>query len=117
MTTPQQEIAALVKKRKDLFKTTPKSKRINTMANQIMEKIDAHFNELEVDFILQTLTHLGHAPAVVFDDNGLWAVSGTGMNQVVTGRQRIEGAMHIIVEKKYWHTTIRKALKYYLKEE
>lgn len=50
----------------------------------------------------------------MYDDNGMFAVSGDGYQPVVTGRERIDGAMTVVVEKKQWKKTIRQALKYFI---
>lgn len=91
------------------------AQEIDKIAQDIISEFKSNLNSYEVDFVLESLTHFGQAPALVYDDNGLFAISGTGMNSVVTGNQKIEGAMVTYVEKKMWKKTIREALKYYLK--
>jgi hypothetical protein len=70
-----------------------------------------------VDFILECLTRFGQAPNVMYDDNGLFAVSSDGFQPVVTGRQRIDGTISVYVNRKQWKKTIRLALKHYLFDE
>lgn len=90
-------------------------KEIDNLGREIKKLIDTHVNTLPVDFIIESLTMLGDAPNVMYDDNGMFAVSGDGYQPVVSGNQRIEGGLTVHVEKKMWKSTIRKALKYYLK--
>lgn len=110
------DITALLNKRKAIYKKNSKDKQVDKLAKQIKAAIEDNFNSLEVDFIIETLTHLGEAPCVMYDDNGMFAVSGAGYQPVVTGKQRIEGAITVFVEKKQWKKTIRAALKHYLQD-
>lgn len=113
----KQEIIALVKERDNLLKTHEKNVRVDEIQKQITDVFIKKFNDYEVDFILETLTMFGQAPNVIYDDNGLFAVSAAGYQPVVTGRQKIEGMMSVFVEKKQWKKTIRLALKHYLLDE
>lgn len=94
--------------------TVPMPKEVDSMAKEVEKLLKEHFKELPVDFIIETLTHLGQAPNVMYDDNGYFAVSGDGLQEVVYGRKKIEGGMTVIVNKKMWKKTIREALKYYM---
>lgn len=112
-----QGINALVKERDNLLKTDEKNPRVDEIQKLITDVFRKKFNDYEVDFILETLTMFGQAPNVIYDDNGLFAVSAAGYQHVVTGRQKIEGMMSVFVEKKQWKKTIRLALKHYLSDE
>lgn len=113
----KQEITALVKERDNLLKTDKKNVRVDEIQKHITDVFRKKFNDYEVDFILETLTMFGQAPNVVYDDNGLFAVTSAGYQPVVTGRQKIEGAITVFVEKKQWKKTIRLALKHYLSDK
>lgn len=113
----KQEITLLVKERDNLLKTDEKNVRVDGIQKQITDVFIKKFNHYEVDFILETLTMFGQAPNIIYDDNGLFSVSAAGYQAVVTGRQKIEGAMTVFVEKNQWKKTIRLALKYYLSDE
>jgi hypothetical protein len=89
-------------------------KEIDNLGREIKQLLDKNVDTLPVDFIIESLTHLGDAPNVMYDDNGMFAVSGDGYQPVVFGNQRIEGGLTVVVEKKMWKSTIRKALKYYM---
>lgn len=110
----KQEINALVKERYNLIQTDAGNERIQSLRDQVLLVFRERSDEYEVDFIIETLTMFGYAPNIVFDDNGLFAVSGTGSQPIVTGRQKIEGAISVYVEKKQWKKTIRLAIKHYL---
>jgi hypothetical protein len=113
----KKEITALVKERDNLLKTDEKNVRVDEIQKQITEVFCKKLNDYEVDFVLETLTMFGQAPNVIYDDNGLFAVTSAGYQPVVTGRQKIEGMMSVFVEKKQWKKTIRLALKHYLSDE
>lgn len=81
---------------------------------EILEALITNYRYLQPDFVLESLTHLGHAPTLANDDNGMWAVSGSGMQPVVFGNQRIEGTITIVFKKKQWFKTIRLAVFNYL---
>ena len=71
---------------------------------------------LKVEFILESLTKLGYAFALLYDDNARFAITGDGFNSTVTEKEKINGSMISIVSKKQWKKTIRKALKHFLKD-
>jgi len=114
MTTEQ--IKALVKQRKLLQSRKPKSPDIDKVEKDVLWLFWKKPYDYDVDFMLETLTEFGHAPNLVYDDNGLFAVTCDGYQPVVTGRQKIEGAMTVFVEKPQWKKTIRQALNHYIND-
>lgn len=91
------------------------NRRAIDVEKKIVASLKAYFNKYPVDFIIETLTHFGQAPAIVYDDNGLFAVSGGGYGPVVTGRNKIVGSMTVLIDsKRMWKKSIRAALKNYL---
>jgi 23S rRNA-/tRNA-specific pseudouridylate synthase len=108
----QQEITAQLEQRRRLVQSNPE--KADTIQDNIMQTIMDQFDNYPVDFIIETLTKLGDAPQIVYDDNGLFAVSSEGMNPVVYGKDRIEGSMVTFVEKDFWENSIRLALWNYL---
>lgn len=107
-------ILELLKERDSLLKTDEGDERVDAIQTDIVGEFRKRFNDYEVDFILESLTRFGQAPNVIYDDNGLFAVSSAGYQPFVSGRQKIEGAITVFVEKKQWKKTIRLALKNYL---
>lgn len=98
--------------------TLPEPKEIDEFAGEIKEAIDTHKDELPVDFILESLTMLGHAPQLVYDDNGHFAISGDGFSPVPmtdSGKFEESESFTTLVEPEMWHDTIREALNHYLK--
>ncbi len=83
----------------------------------IRRELNDKFDTLPVEAVLESLTHLGDAPNLLYDDNGLWAIVTDGTQPCVSGKQKLEGSMTFWCEKRQWFSTIRKAIKYYLKEK
>jgi len=82
----------------------------------VLRELRDNYLKYPVDIIIQALTRLGWAPQVLYDENGMFAVSGDGMAPVVTGEQRLEGHMTTFVGSHQWFPTIREALQQYLNE-
>lgn len=55
-------------------------------------------------------------PGLVNDDNGHWAVSDRGMQNVVCGDEPSDVQTSFFIEAKYWRPTIRAAIELYLDE-
>jgi hypothetical protein len=108
----EKEIEKLLKDRHPLLSSD--IKKADEIEKEIKKDLMSGFDNYRVDFILETLTMFGEAPNVVYDDNGLFAVSSMGYQPVVCGKQRIEGLVSVYVKKNQWEKTIRLALKKYL---
>ena len=92
-------------------------KEIDELAEKIVKAIKENKNILEVDFIIESLTHLGHAPNILYDDNGHFAISSDGMQSLPKDLNDTDDiSFSCYVEKKYWKKTIRQALIFYLSE-
>ena len=113
-------IEELVKKRARLLKKedydskSKTGKEIDEIEDFIRKEFIEDFKGYEVDYILETLTKFGSAPNLIYDDNGFFAITEDGYQQVVIGSQKIEGNFTVYVEKKQWKKTIREALYYHL---
>ena len=88
---------------------------VDLFAAQILITIKEYSDELPFEFIFEELTKLGQAPALLYDDNGYFAITGDGYQEVVTEPSDIEIAH--FVEKEQWKPTVREALNHYLNEE
>lgn len=64
---------------------------------------------------LEAKVDRGDCPGIINDDNGHWAVSGTGIQNVVTGKPK-DVQTTFFVKAKEWRTTIREAIEAYLNE-
>lgn len=91
-------------------------KEIDDLADQIMDAIKRWRNALSFEFIIEELTKLGHAPCLLYDDNGNFAISGEGMQTISPDGIDNQELFHFI-KKEMWKPTIREALNYYLDDE
>ena len=114
----KKHIEQWIAKRNDLINNDKDEVEVDRLEACIVKAIKENFYELECDFILESMTHLGAAPSVLYDDNGMWAVIGDGTQPALSENERLEGLVHIgfFLERKDWHSTIRAALKHYLFE-
>jgi len=89
-------------------------KEIDVLGKKILILLKKHMEILPVEFIMEELSKLGFAPNLLYDDNGWWAITGDGMQTLVTDSpQDIETSF--FVEASNWKPTIKEALKHYLK--
>lgn len=88
---------------------------IDEKAQELADLIRKNSDELDFDFIMEQLAHLGQCVCLLNDDNGHWAVTADGYQNVVTGRPK-NLVTQFFVEAKQWKSTPRKALKQYLSE-
>jgi len=89
---------------------------IDDLADQIIDCIKKWDYNLPFEFIMEELTKIGWAPCLLYDDNGRWAISGDGYQNVVSGSPK-DVTLTSFVEKDMWKDTIREALDYYLGTE
>ena len=104
----------LLDKRDAILKKNYEDKEADVLQKKIISAIKKNPTKYEVDFIIETFTRFGASPNIIYDDNGLFAIVEEGVQSVVYGNQRLEGAFTLIVEKKQWKKSIREALKYYI---
>jgi len=93
-------------------------KEIDELGKEIRESLENNTDVLAVDFVLESLTKLGCAPQVIYDDNGHFAISGSGMSPVPmtdSGKFETSESFTSFVEPDEWYDTIREALNHYLK--
>lgn len=94
------KIKRLLKIRKNYLKKISTEYDADKIQNQITKCFKKHFEAYTVDFILETLTKFGDAPNVIYDDNGMFAVTSEGYQPVVCGKERITGEFRVYVKKK-----------------
>ena len=100
------------------FKDLYNDSKIDSIAEEILHKINEYRNELSIDFIIEQLTKLGQAPNILYDDDGRFAVISDGFQSVPNYEESEENMeFQFVVEKKYWKSTIREALYFYLDED
>ena len=59
---------------------------------------------------LEGITHEGHCPALLFDDNGHWTVAFDGCQNVPMGDGPCDTSTSFYAEKDKWYPTIREAI-------
>jgi len=111
----------LIEQIQQLGDNDPKEKEINEkidgLRDEIYKYMTMYFEFLPFDFIMEELSKLGEAPNLLYDDNGRWAVTADGYQNVVSGDEPQDVETHFYVEAKEWKNTPKLALLYYLNEE
>lgn len=75
---------------------------------EILTKIKA--NQISIEQAFQELNNIGYCPALVNDDEGRWAVSFEGYQEVVLSDVPQDLHTSFFIEAKQWDSDIRKAL-------
>ena len=91
-------------------------KEIDVLIEKIRKYVMDNLNILPVDFIVESLSDLGHAPNILYDDNGMFAVTSDSVQTVHAG-DPVDMTMSFMVTKRFWKPSIREALVYYLTNE
>lgn len=91
-----------------------KDKRIDEMGDEIDSLLKTHRKELEVDFIIDSLTCLGECPSLLYDDDGHFALTSDGSQSMSLTESPHDMDMVFWVKKEQWKDTIREALNHYL---
>jgi hypothetical protein len=63
---------------------------------------------------LEALVNRGCCPGIINDDNGHWAVTGDGMQNVVCGDEPQDVQTTFFVEAAQWRKTIREAIEVFV---
>jgi hypothetical protein len=95
------------------YEDTISDNKMDELGDQILDLIISNKEILEVDFIIEQLTKLGHSPSILYDDDGHFAVISDGYQSVVSDGPK-DCELQFWVEKEYWFNTIREALYNYL---
>lgn len=66
--------------------------------------------EISLEVLLESLIELGNCPALVNDDNGRWAVSETGVQNIPLNDKPSDIQTTFFIEAKDWKPTVRQAL-------
>ena len=110
----KEKILELIDERSKILDIDYNDDKADEIKDIIVDEFRTNFDKYEVDFIIETLTKFGDAPCVMYDDNGMFAVSGDGYQPVVIDDERIEGDITVYVSKEQWFKTIRESLRYYI---
>ena len=66
--------------------------------------------------LLDLLEKKGFGCGLISDDNGHWAVSGTGFQNVPPGKKPVKIATSFLVQAKEWKGSVRAALEAFAKD-
>lgn len=72
---------------------------------------------VSIESTLEALVGLGYCPNLLSDDNGHWAVTFDGLQNVPFGEEAVDIVTTMFVEATAWKDTIREALLYALKQD
>lgn len=93
-----------------------KELKIDSLRDEIFSIVWNHFDLFEVDFIMEMFTRFGCAFNLIYNDNGRWAFGYSCFGPVAINKLKGD-FITPIDSKKQWKKTIRKALKYWIKNE
>jgi hypothetical protein len=88
---------------------------VDELAKEILDLLTVNHEDLPVDFIIESLTHLGYDPSILYDDNGNFAISSGGYSSI--SFEPADCSLSFFVEKRFWKPTIREALKIYFEDD
>jgi len=91
--------------------------KIDELGKEIEKYIKLYHEQLPFEFIVEELSKLGQCPNLLNDDNGHWAVTSDGFQNVVYGDEPSDIDTSFFVKAEEWKNTPREALLYYLREE
>lgn len=87
---------------------------VAAITNEIWTFIHTYRAELTFESIFEGMTHLGAAPQLVYDDNGLFAVSCDGMSPVFADDKAHDMDITTYTKADQWSDTVRGALYHLL---
>lgn len=117
------EIQKLVEERSKLLDINYNDPKADDLQKDIEVLVIADFENLDCDFIIETYTKLGRCPSVLYDDNGFFCVCENGTQDIPVSfdegveEKLVQNMSFFIENKKWWHPTIREAIKFWLTNE
>ena len=73
--------------------------------------------EFNSEQALESLSSIGASPSLIHDDNGHWAISSMGFQNVPLTDEPEDITTTLFVEAKAWKNTIREAIIYWLESD
>jgi hypothetical protein len=95
---------------KDGYDRKNDEEKIDELAAEIEKYIKLYSEQLPFEFIMEQLSRLGQCPNLLNDDNGHWAVTCDGFQNVVCGDEPEDVETSFFVEAPHWKDTPREAL-------
>lgn len=82
---------------------------------EALEIIKHEFDNLDFDFMFMIVTNFGWSPNLVYDDNGMFQVSGDSfMKTVFDGSTPEDFPITVATDKNCWFKTPREAFRHFL---
>jgi hypothetical protein len=112
------DIAKMVKERNALLKSDNSDNKVDELSEQIWQTLREFQKDLPLEFIIESLTSLGAAPSVLYDDNGHFTIGEEGSQNMPTFEMDFEEKETAfvgdwIVKPGHWKRSIREALELY----
>jgi hypothetical protein len=114
----KKELNTLIKERNKLLsklgvgetKDKELSKKIDKIGNTIFGIIYKNKKTIDVGLCLESLSHLGHDPSIVYDDNGHWAVPKISTSNFCLDKDIYDMDITFFIEESEWRNNIRDAM-------
>lgn len=96
---------------------TPWNPIIDDLGVQIYNLIEDNYNNLPLELVLEELSKLGHAPSLLYDDNGHWSIATDGYQSIPPDSEPCDIESVFVVKEKDWFNTINEALQNYFEND
>lgn len=113
MSSPNSEIDIMILLRNRLLDINADDPEVDQLSNQIIQQMTDDFDNLECDFILESLTDLGYSPQLLNNDEGEWYITDCSIRGINRDDTNYLNYLFINYSLK-WSETIREAVQNYL---
>lgn len=120
MQTYNQQLLDILAERRAILDRDSEDKKVDTLAEEVLNFIAKNRDNLLFEEIIEALTHLGHAPSLLYDDNGHFAVSADGFQNFVETEDFDKQTVFentAIIPPHGWKKSVREALYFHLDQE
>lgn len=83
---------------------------------QILDLMDKHVKMLDPLFMLDTVTHLGNAPQLVYDDCGRWTCEENGWQDAIPWEEPLDVLITVSTKAEKWVDKPTTAILNYMEE-
>lgn len=114
------KIQSMIAQRSEILSFKPNDPEVNGLAERIHSLLEEAQESLPVEFILESLTRLGAAPSLLYDDDGHWTIGTDGTQPVMAFADRTKETTFDAVwwvQPNSWRKTIREAIRDYLADD
>ncbi|MBS3146773.1 hypothetical protein J4471_03695 [Candidatus Woesearchaeota archaeon] len=86
---------------------------VEDLTQKILQLLQKHQPNLHVDYVIESLTKLGFAPNILYDDNGHFAIVESYL-QSLSNKSPENQYLAFQIQKDDWKNSIRTALTSYI---